>query len=283
MTQHTSDWSLSNSRGLEILGNTDHPEGDPIACLVLVHGFKGYKDYGFIPVLGRELAKAGVMVHRLNLSCSGMTNELETFARADLFALDTWNRQVEDVGCVFDAIGRGEISGKGLPAFLCGHSRGGATALLASGRESRPKLCGVATINSVASCNSLSDEMQRAMLDEGFITSASARTGQELRIDAGWLREQIDDPGAHDVLDLCTSIDCPIIIMHGTDDQAVDIGAGEAIAGAVGAELNMITGANHVLNTANPARIDDNLSPQLGEVIGLIQSFVIANRERTPI
>ncbi len=286
MTLHTSDWTLRNSRGLEIFGNTDHPEGDgreAVACLVLLHGFKGYKDYGFIPVLGRELAKAGILVHRFNFSCSGMTNEIDTFARPDLFELDTWNRQVEDVGCVFDAIESGEVDGKGLPMFLCGHSRGGGTAMLASGRETRPKLCGVATINSVASCNSLSEEMQSTMLDDGFITSASARTGQELRIGAAWLQEQINDPGAHDVLKLCTSIDCPTIILHGTDDQAVDIGAGEAIAGAVGAELRVIAGGNHVLNTANPALKGANLSPQLGDVIGLLESFVIANRGRTPI
>ena len=279
MTQHTSDWTLSNSRGLEILGNTDHPEGDPIACLVLVHGFKGYKDYGFIPVLGRELAKAGIMVHRLNLSCSGMTNEIETFARPDLFELDTWNRQVEDVGGVFDAIENGAVAGRGLPRFLVGHSRGGGTALLVAGREPQPVLAGVVTINGVASCNSLSDEMQREMLEDGFIKSASARTGQELRIGAGWLQEQIDDPGAHDVLKLCTSIECPALILHGSDDQAVDIAAGEAIAGAVGAELKVIAGGNHVLNMANPALVSAKISPQLGEVIDHITSFVIANRD----
>lgn len=278
MSIHTTDWTLGNSRGLEILGNTDHPKGDPTACLVLLHGFKGYKDYGFIPVLGRLLAEAGILVHRFNFSCSGMTNEIDTFARPDLFALDTWNRQVEDVGCVFDAIESGKIDGMGLPLFLAGHSRGGGTALLVAGRQPQRRLAGVVTINSVASCNSLSDEMQREMLEAGDITTASARTGQELRIDAGWLREQIDDPEGHDVLALCTTIKYPMLILHGSDDQAVDIGAGESIGRAVGAELKIIAGGNHVLNTANPAPIDANISPQLGEVVGYITSFVIANR-----
>ena len=281
MSIHTTDWTLQNARGLEILGNTDRPEGDwgeAAACLVLLHGFKGYKDSGFIPVLGRALAEAGVLVHRFNFSCSGMTNEIDTFARADLFALDTWNRQVEDVDCVFDAIKSGDVDGKGLPLFLCGHSRGGGTALLVAGREARPGLAGVVTINGVASCNSLSGDAQKAMLDVGYVVSAIARTGQELRIDAGWLREQIDDEEAHDVLGMCTSIKNPMLILHGSDDQAVDIGGGEAIARAVGADLKVIAGGNHVLNMANPAPIEAGISPQLGEVIGLIQSFVIANR-----
>ena len=287
MSTQTTDWVLNNARGLEILGSTDHPEGKPIACVVLVHGFKGYKDYGFIPVLGGLLAEAGILVHRFNLSCSGMTNDVGAFARPDLFALDTWNRQVEDIGCVFEAIDSGVIDGAGLPAFLCGHSRGGASVLLtagrAAGRGGRPSLSGVITINAVDGCSRLTDEQHRAMLDDGFLMTESARTGQELRIDAGWLREQLDDPGAHDVLELCTSIDCPALVLHGDADQAVDIGAGEAIASAVSADLKVIAGGNHVLNMSNPARVGAEISPQLGDVVGYITSFVIANRGGTPI
>jgi len=32
-----------------------------------------------------------------------------------------------------------------------------------------------------------------------------------------------------------------------------------------------------VLNMANPELVDAEISPQLGEVIGLLQNFVIAN------
>ncbi len=283
MSTRTTDWVLNNARGLEILGNSDHPEAEPIACLVLVHGFKGYKDYGFIPVLGGLLAEAGVLVHRVNLSCSGMTNDISTFARPDLFALDTWNRQVEDIGCVFDAVDDGRVEGRGLPMFLCGHSRGGGSTLLYSGRNHDAKLNGIVTINGVASCNTLSQELQDELLDAGFITTESARTGQQLRIDAAWLQEQIDDPAGHDILGLCTSVDCPALVLHGDADQAVDIGAGEAIAGALSADLKIIAGGNHVLNMSNPARVGAEISPQLGDVVGYITSFVIANRDRTPI
>ncbi|MBO6514072.1 MAG: alpha/beta hydrolase [Phycisphaerales bacterium] len=283
MDIETTDWVLKNGRGLELIGNSDRPAGDAHACVVFVHGFKGYKDYGFVPVLCRALARDGVVVHRFNLSCSGMTNDTETFARQDLFALDTWTRQVEDVRCVLDAVAEETLDGAGLARFVVGHSRGGATALMVAGREGTPELAGVATINAVDACCRMDAEAQRELLERGWMVSASARTGQELRINASWLEEQLEDPAAHDVLGMCTSLQLPALIMHGDADDAVDLNAGERIASAIGAELHVVSGANHVLNMSNPALESAGISPQLGEVIGLLTSFVKTNHGKAPI
>lgn len=287
MDIETTDWVLRNGRGLDLIGNTDRPAArgtdDAHACVVFVHGFKGYKDYGFVPVLCKALARAGVVVHRFNLSCSGMTNDIETFARADLFAMDTWNRQVEDVECVLDAVEDGTLDGAGLARFVVGHSRGGATALLVAGRPGAPELAGVGTIAAVDACCRMDEDARDEFLERGYIVSASARTGQELVINASWLQEQIDDPEGHDVLGLCTSLSIPTLIMHGDGDDAVDLSAGKRIARAVDAELKVIAGANHVLNMSNPALESAGISPQLGEVIGLLTSFVKTNHGKEPI
>lgn len=283
MDSHTIDWTMTNEHGLDLIGNTDVPDTEAKACLVLVHGFKGYKDYGFIPVLAKELAESGILVHRFNLSCSGMTNEIETFARTDLFALDTWTKQVEDVRCVLRGIENGVLIGKDLPMFLCGHSRGGATVLMVAGREGRPHLSGVITINAVDACGRLSDDQHQEMINNGFLITESARTNQSLRINSTWLQEQLDDPANHDVLGLCKDIKCPALVFHGTADDAVDYSCGERIGDTIGCGVKAIEGGNHVLNMANPAPADGQMSPQLQEVATNITSFVIANHTKTPI
>jgi uncharacterized protein len=279
----TSNWTLTNQRNLYILGNTEHPTTAPTSTLLLLHGFKGYKDYGFIPVLAKQLARAGILVHRFNFSCSGMTNDIATFARPDLFALDTWTRQVEDTHCVLNAVSNGTLEGRNLPMFIAGHSRGGATTLLTAAREPQPNLAGVITINAVDRCCGLSEDAQRKMLNDGYTTTPSARTGQELRIDASWLQEQLDDPDAHDILKLCTTIKSPSLIMQGTDDPGIDIATGQRIADAIGSVLQPIKGADHVLNTANPAPVNGPFSPQLEWVRTQIESFVDTNSNKTPI
>lgn len=251
-----NDWTIHNGHGLELIGNTHAPTGEPVACVLMIHGFKGYKDYGFIPVMAHDLCAQGVLVHRFNLSTSGMTNDTGTFARPDLFELDTWTRQVDDVRCVLRAIKDGVLTGRGTPRFLVGHSRGGATALLTAGRHrDEAELSGVVTINAVDRCCRMNDDEQRAMLERGYTLTESARTGQTLRIDARWLREQLQDPDAHNVLLQASRCGVGVCVMHGDEDDAVHMSAGEAIANHAGTPLIVLAGSNHVLNMPNPGNI----------------------------
>jgi pimeloyl-ACP methyl ester carboxylesterase len=212
-----------------------------------------------------------------------MTNQISTFERPDLFAQDTWNRQVEDVHCIIDAIHTGAIEGLGVPLFIAGHSRGGATTLLTAGRDPSLHLAGIITINAVDRCNGLSDEQQRELLRNGSMTTPSARTGQDLPINASWLQEQLDDPASHDVLSLCTTIKVPSLVLHGTEDPGVPFTAAERIAISLGIQVSPVQGGDHVLNTANPAPTDGQISPQLGDVIEFIRKFVNTNHIQTPI
>ncbi len=271
----TQSWTITNDRGLDLLGDTHTPSSPPAACVILMHGFKGYKDYGFIPILAHDLCDANSLVHRFNFSTSGMTNEIETFARPDLFALDTWNRQVEDVVRVVEAVRSGEIAGKGLPIYLVGHSRGGASALLAAGRHRETLgLGGVITINAVDDCTRMTQADQDAMLARGYAMTQSARTHQDLRIESTWLIEQLDDPQGHDVLLQASKIECPVCVIHSSDDQAVDPSAGRAIAKACKTELICLEGGNHVLNMPNPSSVDTERSTQLLKVTDAITRLI---------
>lgn len=250
-------FTIVNEHGLDLLGNTHTPAGRPIACALIIHGFKGYKDYGFIPILAHDLAQRGVLVHRFNLSTSGMTNDTETFARPDLFALDTWTRQAEDVCTVSRAINDGRLAGADQPQFLIGHSRGGATVLLAGGRHREQlNLRGIITINAVDRCCRMSEDDQQEMLRRGYTLTESARTGQTLRIDARWLQEQLDDPQGHDVLLQASRCTVPICVMHGDRDDAVELEAGKAIAYKLNKPLIVLQDSNHVLNMSNPSNTD---------------------------
>ncbi len=271
----STPFTLKNKHDLELLGDTHVPSDAPKACVILLHGLKGYKDYGFIPILAHDLCDAGILVHRFNFSTSGMTNEIETFARPDLFALDTWTRQVDDVVRMVQAVRDGELAGRELPIYLIGHSRGGATALLAAGQHGEALgLDGVITINAVDCCSRMPKDEQDAMLARGYTMTQSARTAQDLRIDSTWLSEQLEDPDAHDVILQAPKIACPACVIHGDDDQAVDLSAGKALAQACKTDLNTLEKGNHVLNMPNPSRLNDKRSAQLLKTTGIIVRFI---------
>jgi alpha-beta hydrolase superfamily lysophospholipase len=278
----TTQWTIPGASGQEILGNTDMPPGEAIACVILAHGFKGYKDYGMMPRIARELAAAGVIVHRFNFSHSGMTNDIATFARADLFEQDTWSKQVFDLAAVMRAVSEGAPPGSGLPRFLAGHSRGGVTAILTANRltelGSAPDhhVAGVITIASPSTANPLTEDERRRLMADGFLESPSSRTGQRLRIGRGFLQEQLDDAHGHDVLAAASRLACPILIIHGDADATVPLIHAEAISNAAGdrAERRVIAGADHVLNTPNPMPEAQPTSPHLHEAIDAIRAFI---------
>ncbi len=229
-----------------------------------------------MPLLASDLAELGVLVHRFNFSTSGMTNDLSTFARPDLFALDTWTRQVDDVRAVLDAIRDHRLLGSGLPTPLIGHSRGGATAILCAGRhQDAIGIDRIVTINAVDRCTGYTEEEQCSIIERGSIMTKSARTDQDLRIDAGWIKEQRDDPDAHDVIALARTIRIPMLILHGEDDEAVPALAGRNIANAAQKSFIEIPGSNHVLNTRNPADPAEERTEQFKFVLANIGSFLL--------
>lgn len=276
--RRTNAWTIPGSEGLELLGDTHLPAGPPIAAAVIVHGYKGYKDYGMFPPLAECLARAGVVAHRFNLAHSGMTNAIETFERPDLFERDTWRFQSEDIRAVAHAVRAGDLAGQELPLFLIGHSRGGVACILAAGWFADDlALAGIVTINAPASCDSLPDAERDALLRDGFLPTISARTGQTLRVGRAWLQDQLDHPDLHDLLAQAKRVRRPALVIQGDADQTVDPASADRLGAALGARVLTVPAGNHVLNTPNPAAPDAAPSPQLATAQTAIVEFVVAN------
>ncbi len=251
---------MAASQGELVHGTTHEPPGDPRCSVVLLHGFKGYKDYGCFPWLATRLAEAGCIAHRCNFSHSGMAGDDGPFTRLDLFEADTWNRQVEDIQVLADA------HFGSLPGVLVGHSRGGVACLLAAGRRVVTPAA-VVSMSAPATCNPLDEQTRQTLLEQGSVTSSSSRTGQDLKVGADFLQEQLDDPAAHDLLALGGAIDCPLTLIHGDADLTVSIKSAAAIAAAsTRATVHAIGGGDHVFNTPNPFPVDADPSPQLADL-----------------
>lgn len=280
-----TQWTIDGAEGNPIFGNTHLPKAEPRGSILLVHGFMGYKDYGFFPFLAQNAAQHGLIAHRFNLSSSGITNEFDTFARPDLFATATWKKNVADIDAVIDAVARNELAGKGLPYLLYGHSRGGLGVLFAAGHRflqgRKPLPAGVISVAAPSRPSRMTDRQQRQMLEDGFIEAKSGRTGQVLRIEKPWLQEQIDDPDWHNAAAAVAAIDAPLFVIHGSADLTVKPGDAAEIAanhrnGAPTRRL-IVQGANHVINTPNPFPLD--ASP--GEHLALLRDEILQFADQT--
>lgn len=133
--------------GVQVLVHSQHPEGDPRAQLILVHGLEGSSTAGYATSLAQAALEAGYSVHRLNMRSCGGT---EAFCGDTLYH----SGQTGDVLAVARELRRHSTA----PLYLIGFSLGGNVVLKLAGelgeraREVIAGVCAVSTPIDLAAC-----------------------------------------------------------------------------------------------------------------------------------
>lgn len=241
-----------------IRGAIDLPEGKPPAGgwphACVLHGFKGFMDWGFFPDIARRLARSGVAAVRFNVSGSGVGEDLLRFGDLASFERNTISNELEDVALVRAFVRGGGASelDPGRNVWI-GHSRGGGIALLhaAESKDAR----GVVTWAAVASFDRFDAETKARWRRDGHLAIPNARTGQEMRLGVGALEDLEANRERFDLPSAAREVDGPVLLVHGVDDETVPIEESERLAAALGpakASLLRIAGAGHTFGIRHP-------------------------------
>jgi pimeloyl-ACP methyl ester carboxylesterase len=242
-----------------IRGKIDVPAGAPAsragwphACLL--HGFKGFMDWGFFPDMARRLAESGIAAVRFNASGSGVGEDLDRFGDLDAFEKNTLSRELEDVAAVRAWICSGGAAGidRERNAWI-GHSRGGGLALIHAAETGDP--LGLVTWAAVSTFDRFDEEAKARCRRDGYLPILNSRTGQEMRLGAAALddlernRERFDVPAA------CGRVRAPVLLIHGSEDETVPAHESEILAAALGpatSSLLRVPGAGHTFGVRHP-------------------------------
>jgi pimeloyl-ACP methyl ester carboxylesterase len=239
-------FEILSSEGLPIRGDVDSPE-NPRALVVIVHGFKGFKDWGFFPWLSEHFCNNGVAACRFNMSRSGIGDDPESFDRLDLFADDTYSVQVADATAVTRHM---QARFGDIPTFLLGHSRGGGVALVAS---SQLTLSGVVTWSAIAHGDRWDGETKRKWREAGSLDVVNARTKQNMPMSTRILDDYEANAAQLDILAATERLAVPLLVVHGGRDDSVRVDEALQIASrANDVSLMLIDRAGHTMNAIHP-------------------------------
>jgi pimeloyl-ACP methyl ester carboxylesterase len=239
-------FTILSDEGLPIRGDLDIPPGAK-ALAVIVHGFKGFKDWGFFPWLGETLVNHRFAVCRFNMSRSGIDENPETFDRLDRFADDTYSGQIADLQKVV-RYARQRID---APAFLVGHSRGGGVSLLAS--SGIENLSGIVTWSAISQTDRWDDATKAQWRRIGHLEAENTRTKQMMRMSTRMLDDIEANRDRLDILKCVTQIEHPILVLHGARDESVNVSESAEIAAyADDASRVVIANAGHTYNAIHP-------------------------------
>lgn len=239
--------TIVSAEGLPIRTVIERPES-PRALAIIIHGFKGFMQWGFFPWLTDVLHLHGVAVCRFNMSRSGIGEDPESFERLDLFRDDTYSIQLADLRAV---VAHAQAALPGLPTFLFGHSRGGAIALL--GAQDVPDLQGVVTWSAISHLHRWDEETVRQWRATGSLDVVNQRTGQVMSMSTAALDDYLANRERLDVIAATRRLEVPLLAVHGKRDESVPFReAVEIVDAARDGSLVLIERASHTYNSIHP-------------------------------
>jgi uncharacterized protein len=223
-------------------------------AVLVIHGFKGFKDWGMFPAFAERAARAGLTAVSLNMSGSG-ADAAGSFVHLDRFSRNTFSAELADVATVLDALARGEL-GVAPPSSvgLVGHSRGGGIAVLQTARDCRVRA--LVTWAAISTVERWDRREMAAWRERGKMEILNSRTGQMMPL----FTDVLDDiaanrDGSLDIEAAAESIEVPWLIIHGSADESVPEREAEVLVAAGTShrtELLRIDGAGHTFGAAHP-------------------------------
>jgi uncharacterized protein len=225
--------------------------GTPRPAVIVVHGFKGFKDWGLWPSLAERMARAGLSAVTLNLSGSGVDDTGE-FVHAERFGHNTFSAELQDLRRVAAALAAGEL-GVARPSAvgLLGHSRGGGITVLHTAGDS--SIRALVTWAAISTVERWPQAQRTAWRAERVNPVKNARTGQVLPLYTDVLDDIERNAPALDIAAAARRVGVPWLLLHGTEDEAVPLAEGERLAAwAPGARFVPVEGAGHTFGAVHP-------------------------------
>ncbi|MEO6695861.1 MAG: alpha/beta hydrolase [Ignavibacteria bacterium] len=269
---------IKNKHGDSICIDLRYIKSDSIKPLVILcHGFKGFKDWGCFPYLMDRIAAEGNFAVSFNFSYNG-TGEDEgdqnQFSRLDLFAKNTFSRELDDLGCVIDHL----IDHKNDHKYdtdnvtLIGHSRGGGIAILKTAEDAR--INNLIVLSSVNSFNRYSDVLKSKWKEAGYFEVLNSRTNQMMKMDYTLVEDLEKNSDRLNIQKAIGKINVTTMIIHGTQDVTVDYSNGEDLysrSNKEKTELFLIENTGHTFGAVHPFT---GTTVALEKVITLIMNFL---------
>ncbi len=246
------------------------------APVVLCHGFRSYKDWGFLPLLASHLAGEGLPAVTFSFSGSGVADRSGAFAEPERFRLNTYTRELEDLRRVLDwAAGRlgAQTRPGSAPRFgLAGHSRGGAVALLHAAGD--PRIRCVAALGTPRAIGVWPDRHFRSWERGEDAETLDFRTGGRLRLGPQYLEDIRRLGDRLDVTRAVSALSVPLLVVQGSRDAIVSMEEARALAAAGAAnmtELLVVEGAGHGFEAGDVIR---RTPPQLLDMVEAVTAWM---------
>ena len=239
--------------GDTIRGDIRIPDGPPPrTAVIVVHGFKDFKDWGFFPWVCERLAGAGHATISFNFSRNGVGADPGRLSDLERFGSNTLSLELEELRWILaDVLDGNLLPRRPRKAALFGHARGGAHAIIAAAAE--PRVRALVTWGALARLDRWSEETKELWRTDGRVWVLNPQTGEQMPLGVGFLEDFEANREELAVVSAAGRVRAPWLIVHGTDDLTVWPSEAETLTRAnAGARLYLVERAGHTFGAVHP-------------------------------
>ena len=225
-------------------------DSSPRPAVAVLHGFKGFKDWGMFPPFMERLARAGFTAVGYNSSGSGVDDE-GRFAWPDRFGHATFGGDIADLTMVISALAGGTLGPVPTAIGLVGHSRGGGVALLAL--AGLPQVKALATWSAISTVDRWPEATRQIWRARGHLDVTNQRTGEVLPLYPDVLDDIEQHRERYDVLAAADRVTIPWLLVHAVDDATVPVAEGRGLVAATSRpETLLLERGGHTYGATHP-------------------------------
>ena len=223
-------------------------------CLIFVHGFKGFMDWGFFPYVAKHFAEKGYFVLSFNFSHNGIGDAKTKFTELDKFAKNTVSLEISELVQVIHAYKNNFFNDKVFGKIcLIGHSRGGGVSLLSALIE---KVDAYTVWASVDRFDRYTERQKAEWRKTGYFEALNSRTNQMMRMNIEALEDvESNKNSSLSIEKAVKGLDKPLLIVHGEQDLTVPIKEAEQLyewSNKNQTEFEKIPACGHTFDIVHP-------------------------------
>ena len=245
---------------------------------IILHGFKAFRNWGFIPRMAEKLSEQSGPTINLDFSLNGVIDEGKMLYDNSKFRKNTISQELKDLNILLDYIKsnnfninlsecwNGEIN-------LIGHSLGGAISIITA--HERNDINKIILWNSISKSDRNTERQKKEWREKGYIEFTESKSGQTLFLDVEYLEDKERNKKRFDLRGKISELKIPICIIQGKLDLTVRYNEAEALeksaVNSISLEAHYIEKCNHTFGVSNPfISTNENLDYAINKTIEFI-------------